>query len=125
VAVGRAGLAVPSLQGRVFAHDADVPALQAAAGCRAKANQREQAMKRTAEAWAELLETLGSPVIPDHMVQVFFSVEDDARDLAELLRAMVAEREAMIEAISDWDEDILDTPDTIAARNARRRAEGL
>jgi hypothetical protein len=54
-------------------------------------------MKRTAEAWAELLETLGSPVIPDHMVQVFFSVEDDARDIAELLRAMVAEREAL-----DW-----------------------
>jgi hypothetical protein len=51
-------------------------------------------MKRTAEAWAELLETIGSPLIPDHMVQVFLSVED-ARDLAELLRAMAAEREAL------------------------------
>jgi hypothetical protein len=62
-------------------------------------------VKRTAEQWAKLLEAGGGP----------FDDDNDA-DLALLLRAMVAEREAREQTdYSAWREAIA----------ARRRAEGV
>ena len=65
-------------------------------------------MKRTAEQWADWL---------DNDAGIY---GENKRDLAALLRAMVAEREALIASHREIDAVAL-----LDAMKARRRAEGL
>jgi hypothetical protein len=75
-------------------------------------------MKRTAEQWALTVESNGDLLTPS-----------DWNDLAALLRAMVAEREALAELVYDLtgndNAKIYRQQDQVqAATAARRRAEG-
>lgn len=72
-------------------------------------------MKRSAERWIDLLDNGAL-------------LRDDCRDLAQLLRAMVAEREALYAALHKWPAEIeypaTESERVMAGRTARRRAEG-
>jgi hypothetical protein len=72
-------------------------------------------MKRTAEQWAELLAMYSFPNIE------ICAPDADSTDLALLLRAMVAEREAL-EDVAYCPSNSMDP--VLAATAARRRAEG-
>jgi hypothetical protein len=75
-------------------------------------------MKRTAEQWAEVLTSFPTQVGCDVVLS-----HGDAADLAALLRAMVAEREAAenLQQVRFYSTETA----MLAATAARRRAEGL